>query len=132
MTFGGSFGAKKDHMKFWQVAVFAYAVIYFVLAGTMEAENLGQSFPIAYIAFSMIAQTLVVGGVVLFGLEKGPEFASAWRWLFPLLVLELVVGIVFDATYQSNPDGLLMNELAGLWLAAPAYYFNFRIARHRG
>ena len=36
-----------DHMKFWQVAVFAYAVIYFVLAGAMEAENLGQSYPIA-------------------------------------------------------------------------------------
>jgi hypothetical protein len=72
-------------MKLWQVAVFAYAVIYFVLAGTMEAENLSQSYPVAYVAFSMIAQTLVVGGVVLFGLEKGPEFARVWRWLFPLL-----------------------------------------------
>ncbi len=86
----------------------------------------------AYIAFSMIAQTLVVGGVVVFGLEKGPEFASVWRWLFPLLLLELAVGIVFDATYQSDRDGLLMNELIGLWLVAPAYYFNFRIARYRG
>jgi hypothetical protein len=108
MSFGGSRGAKKDHMKLWQVALFAYAVFYFVLAGIMEAENLSQSDPIAYIAFSMIAQTLVVGGVALFGLEKGPEFASVSRWLFPLLVLELelAVGIVFDATYLSDPDGL--------------------------
>jgi hypothetical protein len=119
-------------MKPWQVAVFAYAAIYFLLAGAMEAGNLSQSYPVAYVAFSMIAQTLVVGGVVLFGLEKGPEFASVWRWLFPLLVLELAVGIVFDAIYQSDLDGLLMNELTGLWLAAPAYYFNFKIARYRG
>jgi hypothetical protein len=25
----------------------------------------------------------------------------------------------------------LMNELVGLWLAAPAYYFNFGIARYK-
>jgi hypothetical protein len=119
-------------MKLWQIAVFAYALIYFLLVGAMEAENLSQSYPIAYIAFSMMAQTLVVGGIVLFGLEKGPEFSRVWRWLFPFLVLELVVGIVFDVTYQSDSEGLLMNELAGLWLAAPAYYFNFRIAGYRG
>ena len=47
-------------MKLSQVAVLAYAVIYFVLAGAMEAENLCQSYPVAYIAVSMIAQTLVV------------------------------------------------------------------------
>jgi hypothetical protein len=80
----------------------------------------------------MIAQALVVGGVVLFGLEKGSEFANVWQWLFPLLMLGLAVGIVFDATYQADPDGLWMNELFGLWLAAPAHYFNFRIARCRG
>jgi hypothetical protein len=45
MSFGGSRGAKKDHMKLWQVALFAYAVLYFVLAGTMEAENLSQATP---------------------------------------------------------------------------------------
>jgi hypothetical protein len=48
------------------------------------------------------------------------------------VVLELAVGIAFDAVYQSDPDGLLMNELVGLWLAAPAYYFNLGIARYRG
>jgi hypothetical protein len=121
-----------DRIKLWQAAVFAYAAFYFMLAGAMEAGNLSQSYPVTYVALSMIAQTLVVGGVVLFGLEKGPEFARVWRWLFPLLLLELAVGIVFDATYQSDRDGLFMNEIVGLWLAAPAYYFNFRIARYRG
>ena len=132
MSFGGNREAEKDHMKLWQVAVLAYAVLYFVLASVMEAANLDQSYPVAYVVSSMIAQTLVVGGVVLFSLERGSEFAKVWQWLFPLLILELAVGIVFDATYQADPGGLWMNELFGLWLAAPAYYFNFRIARYRG
>jgi hypothetical protein len=51
---------------------------------------------------------------------------AAARWLFPLLPLELAVGIVFDATYQSDRDCLFMNELVGLWLAAPAYYFQLQ------
>ena len=80
-------------MKLWQIAVLIYAVIYFMLAGIMEADNLRQSYPVSYVAFSMIAQTLVVGGVVLFALEKAPEFAKVWRWLFPLLVLELALSI---------------------------------------
>jgi len=115
-------------MKFSQVAVLAYAMIYFLLAGAMEAANLGQSYPVAYIAVSMIAQTLVVCGIVIFGLERGAGYAKTWRWLFPILVLELAVGIVFDAMYQSDLDDLWMNEVFGLWLVAPAYYFNFRVA----
>jgi hypothetical protein len=74
----------------------------------------------------MIAQTLVVVGVALFGLEKGPEFASVWRWLFPLLVLELALGIVFDATYQADPGGLWMNELFGPWLCGACVLFQLQ------
>jgi hypothetical protein len=119
-------------MKLWQYAVLAYAVLYFVLAGSMEAENLNLSYPAAYVAFSMIAQIFVVCGIILFAIEARGEVANAWRLLFPLLVLELALGIVFDVTYQSDLDNLWINELFGLWLAAPAYYFNFRIARYRG
>jgi hypothetical protein len=124
-------------MKLWQVAVFAYGILYFILACEMEAENISQSYPLVYVALSMIAQTLVVCGVFLFGLEASKDFARVWRWLFPLLVLEVVVGIVFDATLP--PDMSLRtlgvewfgNALFGLWLMAPAYYFNFRLARYR-
>jgi hypothetical protein len=119
-------------MKLSQYAVLAYAVLYFVLAGSMEAENLNLSYPAAYVAFSMIAQILVVCGIILFAIEARGEFANAWRLLFPLLVLELALGVLFDVTYQSDLDYLWMNELFGLWLAAPAYYFNFRVARYRG
>jgi hypothetical protein len=49
MSFGGNREAEKDHMKLWQVAVLAYAVLYFVLAGVMEAANLDQSYPVAYV-----------------------------------------------------------------------------------
>ena len=124
-------------MKLWQIGVLAYAILYFVLACAMEAENFNQSYPVIYVGLSMIAQTLVVGGVVLFGLEAGPDFAKAWRWLFPLLVAELVVGIVFDATIppafnlRTHGAEWIVNMLFGLWLVAPAYYFNFRVARYR-
>ena len=118
-------------MKLWQVGVFAYGLLYFILACAMEAENLHQSYPLVYVAFSMIAQTLVVAGIYLFAVET-TDFTRVWRWLFPLLILELAVGIVFDATIPAESQGSawVPNELLGLWLAAPAYYFNFRIARY--
>jgi hypothetical protein len=119
-------------MKLWQVGVLGYGLLYFLLACAMETENLRQSYPMVYVAFSMIAQTLVVAGVFLFGVEAASDFAKVWRWLFPLLVLELIVGIVFDATIpaEAQTAGWIPNELLGLWLAAPAYYFNFKVARY--
>ena len=119
-------------MKLSQVAVIGYGVLYFVLACLMEANNWNQSYPIVYVGFSMIAQTLVVGGIVLFGLEAGSDFAKIWRWLFPLLVLEVAVGIVFDATIPPDPHDRewMLNLVFSLWITAPAYYFNFRLARY--
>ena len=130
----GSCAAGLGHMKLWQLVVLAYGLLYFVLACAMEGDNLHQSYPFIYIGLSMIAQTLVVAGIGLFALEASPDFAKVWRWLFPVLVLELAAGIVFDATVPPGPVGgtWIANELVGLWLAAPAYYFNFRIARYRG
>jgi hypothetical protein len=121
-------------MRLWQIGVLAYGVLYFILACAMEVENVSQGYPLGYIAFSMVAQTLLVCGVFLFGLESSPDFTRLWRWLFPLLVLEVVVGIAFDATIPPEPHGAewFWSEALGLWLAAPAYYFNLRIARYRG
>ena len=34
--------------------------------------------------------------------RKRARVRQSVRWLFPLLLLELAVGIVFDATYQSD------------------------------
>ena len=120
-------------MKLWQIGVLAYGVLYFVLACAMQVENVSQGYPIGYIGLSMVAQTLLVCGVFLFGLETSPDFARLWRWLFPLLVLELAVGIVFDATIPPEPSGMewLWNEALGLWIATPAYFFNLRVARYR-
>jgi Na+-transporting NADH:ubiquinone oxidoreductase subunit NqrB len=125
-------------MKPWQFAVFGYGLLYFLLACAMEAENIQQSYPIIYVVLSMIAQTLVVGGIFVFGLEAGPEFSRVWRWLFPLLIVEAAVGVVFDATIpvdfnlRSNGTEWIASVLFGLWIASPAYYFNFRIARYGG
>src|ERR1700674_5602129 len=110
-------------IKLWQVGVIAYGLLYFILACAMEAENINQGYPLAYVVLSMIAQTLLVGGIFLFGFDASADFAKVWRWLFPLLVLEGVVGIMFDATVPSASDGAswIANEVLGLWLAAPAY-----------
>jgi hypothetical protein len=124
-------------MKFWQIGVFAYGLLYVILAYLMEAENLSQGYSIIYVAFSMLAQTLVVCGIFLFGLDASPDFAKVWRWLFPLLVCEVVVGIAFDATvptdfnFRTHGVEWILNVLFSLWLATPAYYFNYRIARYR-
>jgi hypothetical protein len=122
------------NIKIGQIGILAYALLYFVLACAMEGENITQGYPMIYVGLSMVAQTLVVCGVVLFALERSPDFAKLWRWLFPLLLVELAVGIVFDATIPSSSEGSswLANEVFGLWLAAPAYYFNFKVAHYSG
>jgi hypothetical protein len=119
-------------MKLWQVGVFAYGLVYVVLACAMIVQNVNQSYPVIYVMFSVVAQTLVVCGVVLFGLDAGSDFAKVWRWLFPLLLLELGAGIVFDAVIPPEPQGVawILSLLFSLWLVTPAYYFNFRIARY--
>jgi len=121
-------------MKPWQVAVLAYGVLYFVLACAMEVESISQGYPISYVVCSMIAETLIVCGIFLFGLEASPDYSRIWRWLFPILILEQAASVVFDAVIPADALGTdwMANELFGLWLAAPAYYFNFRIARYRG
>jgi tellurite resistance protein TehA-like permease len=120
-------------MKAWQIATLAYAVLYFILVSAMEAENISQSYPVVYVALSMIAQVLVVLGTILFGLDADAGFARFWRWLFPLLVLEPVVGLWFDATIPTDAfePGWILNVGLSLWIMAPAYYLNFRIARYR-
>jgi len=121
-------------MKLRQIGVFSYGLLYFLLACAMEAENVTQSYPMLYVALSMLAQTLVVCGIFLFGLQAGQEYAKAWRWLFPLLLLELAAGIVFDAVVPPGPLDTEwgLNLLFSLWLATPAYYFNFGVARYSG
>jgi hypothetical protein len=119
-------------MKGWQLVVCAYGALYFLLASMMEVENLNQGYPLTFVVCSMVAEILIVCGIYVFGLEASPDYARVWRWLFPILMVEQVAGVVFDATIP--PDALspewITNILFGLWLAAPAYYFNFRVARY--
>jgi hypothetical protein len=119
-------------MKFSQVAVLAYGVLYFILASAMEVENLNQGYPIAFVVCSMLAETLIVCGIFLFGLEASPDYARIWRWLFPILVLEQAANIAVDAAILPDAFGAywMANEFFGLWVAAPAYYFNFQVARY--
>ena len=62
-----------------QLAVIAYGVIYFLLASSMEAENVQQGYPLAYVLPSMLAQTFVVCGIFLLRSTRAaslPEFGN--------------------------------------------------------
>ena len=124
---------RAQSMKFSQATILVYGALYFVLASAMEAENINQNYPLVYVGFSMLTQILVVAGVVLFGLNAGAGFAHFWRWFFPLMILEVVVGLWFDATIPPNTfqQDRFFNVGLSLWLMAPAYYFNFRVAQYR-
>ena len=120
-------------MKPSQIAILAYGLLYFVLVSAMEAENINQSYPLVYVGFSMLVQILIVFGVLIFGLNAEADFAQFWRWLFPLMVLEFMIGLWFDATIPTDalkPEWAF-NVALSLWLMAPAYYFNFRVSRYR-
>src|SRR6478672_13782139 len=108
-------------MKLSQVATLAYAALYFLLVSSMEAENVSQSYPLAYIGCSMLSQILVVAGVVLFALNAEVGFARVWRWLFPLMIAEAAVGLWFDATIPPDAlqPGWALDVALSLWLMAP-------------
>jgi hypothetical protein len=68
-----------------QIAIVVYAAIYFILASSMEAQNIGLGYPFVYIGTSMVAQLLVVAGIFLFALNASEHYFTLWRWIFPLL-----------------------------------------------
>jgi predicted benzoate:H+ symporter BenE len=79
----------------------------------------------------MLAQTFIVCGIFLFALNTTGEFARIWKWLFPLLVAELAAGMVVDVTHAAEALDIVPDELFSVWFVAPAYYFNFKVARYR-
>ena len=106
---------------FSTIATLTYGAIYFLLASLMEAEYVKQSYPILYVGFSMIAQLLVVAGVVLFALDAPADYARLWRWIVPLLVFDFVLGLYFDLTVPAGPPGdeWLWSLAISLWFMAP-------------
>jgi hypothetical protein len=119
-------------MKLSQILILGYGALYFALAGTMEAESINQGYPVLYVSASMVAQVLVVAGIGVSGLNMEAAFTSYWRWIFPLMILEVLVGIWFNVTIpKGEADLWWLNIAFSLWIMAPAYYFNFRVARHQ-
>ena len=113
-----------------QLAVIAYGIVYFLLASSMEADNLQLGYSLAYVLPSMLAQTFVVCGIFLFALNASSEFARIWQWLFPLLVVEFAAGMVVDVTHAPDALAIIPDELFSMWFVTPAYYFNFKVARY--
>ena len=113
-------------MKLSQVAVIGYGVLYFVLACLMEANNRNQSYPIVYVGFSMIAQTLVVGGS-----KRAPTLpksgAGFSRFSFSR---SRSASCSMQQFLPTRTAARMLNLVVSLWITAPAYYFNFRLARY--
>ncbi len=122
-------------LKVWQLAAIAYGLLYFLLVGLMEADNITRSYTVAYVAWSMITQVLVAIGVVIFATDRAPHYTKLWSWLFPMMVAEVGVGLYFDVTIGATDTPIdhvwIFNLLIGLWLMVPAYYFNLCVARAR-
>ena len=121
----------------WKVLTLVYGCLYCVLVYMMLRESLAVGYPAAYVAWAMGMQVMVVAGVFAHALDRGGSIAHIWRWLFALMIVDLVVGISVDAVVPTHfniaKDGMawIANLLLNLWLLAPAYYLNFRIA-YRG
>ena len=91
---------------FSAIAILAYSAIYFLLAALMEAEYANQSYPTIYIGFSMVAQLLVVAGVLVFALDAGESFVRLWRCLFPFLVVDFTLGLYFASLSRLTRNGM--------------------------
>ena len=125
-------------MNLWRLLILGYAGLYTVLALAIHADNVKAGYPAPFILCSAMAQACVTIGVIVFGFGREAVVAKLWKRLFPFLILELCIGITLDATvprdYNPGTHGLawMANLLFNLWLATPAYYFNFKIARYGG
>jgi hypothetical protein len=62
-----------------RIAIVVYAAIYFLLASSMEAENISLGYPFVYIGTSMVAQLLAVAGIFLFALNASDRYFGLWR-----------------------------------------------------
>ena len=122
----------------WSMILLAYAALYAVFAYSLHADNVQFGYPVVFIVYSALAQSLIAAGIAIHALEKGHSVARIWRWLFPLLLPEPCIGIALDAaipqdfSFETHGWEWVVNLLLNLWFMAPAYYFNFRVASYRG
>ena len=111
------------------------ALFYVWLAYGMAQGNISAGYPFVYLLMSTLAQILVTAGIVLSTFDDPRPYNTIWKRLFPLLVLELAIEIVSDAVFptdynlETHGAAWLLNILIALVLVAPAYYFNYRVAR---
>ena len=118
-----------------KILVLLYALFYVWLAHGIEQGNVSVGYSTLYVLVSTLAQVLLVIGIVLSTFDDPSPYNRIWKALFPLLVLDLVVEIAMDAVV---PDSFNLETHGGVWLlylvvslilVAPAYYFNYRVAR---
>jgi hypothetical protein len=118
-----------------KVLVLFYALFYAWLAYNMTQGNISIGYPTLYVLVSTLAQVLLAIGIVLATFDDPRPYNKIWKALFPVLVLEMAVEIAVDAV---APTDFNLETHGGVWvlslaltlvLVAPAYYFNWTVAR---
>ena len=124
-------------MSGWKLLALAYAGFYALFAYAVYGSNVTVGYPAPYILFSTAMQASLLVGIVAFALDLGPSLAQIWRWMFPLMIVDVLVGVSLDAVvppdFNLSTHGVawIINLLLNVWLAAPAYYCSFKVAGYR-
>jgi hypothetical protein len=114
-----------------------YAGIHGLLAVRLYRDNVHLAYPTWVTFSSAAAQTLIACGILLYVFYPQKEiFSPVWRWVFPLLILELLAGVARDAigpndfSFHTHGAIWLVNLAFNLILFSPAYYANFMLAQY--
>jgi peptidoglycan/LPS O-acetylase OafA/YrhL len=115
----------------WCVYAVLFAALYFFAAG----DNVSLGYPSAFVALSATCAALNFSGVIAYAFDLRSQRIRKWaRIVFPVLVLELALGLLMDAflpeDYNLRKYGLvwLRNAAFMLLLVSPAFYANYRLA----
>jgi hypothetical protein len=118
-----------------KVLVLLYALFYVWLAYGMAQGNISAGYHPLYVLVSALAQVLLAIGIVLSTFDDPSPYNKIWKTLFPLLVLEMAIEIAVDAVMpadfnlETHGGVWVLNLALTLVLVAPAYYFNYKVAR---
>lgn len=115
----------------------AYLPLHLLLSLLIHQDNVDLAYPAWFIFCSDASQAVLFIGILLHVfLRRSEPVAPYWRWIFPLLILDLLAGFAMDGVVLAN-EGLLadgttwLTLMIALVLVFPAYYASFRLAAYR-
>ena len=115
----------------------AYALFHLMLSIRLYRDNVDLGYPGWVVYGSAVAQLVLFVGILIFAFAPQKNLvAPYWRWIVPLLFLELIAGIVRDAvvpgdfSFRTHGVMWVINLMFTLALFAPAYYASIKLSRY--